>query len=44
MSEPRIEQMREIKRWHDNDIKGNRLRNYVKEVQKKNSGIMTIMK
>ena len=36
--------MREIKRWHDHDIKGNRLRNYMKEVGKKNSTIMTIVK
>ena len=42
MSNPRLEHLREIKRWHDHDIKGNRLRNYMKEVGKQNSSIMTI--
>ena len=33
-----------IKKWHENDLKGNRLRNYMKEVGKRNSNIMTITK
>ena len=32
MSESRMEHLREIKRWRDNDIKGNRKRYYMKEV------------
>lgn len=43
MSKARTENMREIKRWRDNDIKGNRLSYYTKEVMIKNSNVMTIV-
>ena len=44
MSEHRDEHVREIKRWRDKDIKGNRKRYYLKEVQSSNADIMTITK
>ena len=43
MTDPRMENFREIKRWRDNDIKGNRERYYTKEVYNKNASIMTIV-
>ena len=44
MSKPLYEHLREIKRWRDNDTKGNRKNYYVKEVVGKNAAIMTIVK
>jgi hypothetical protein len=44
MSVPLDENLREIKRWRDNDTKGNRKSYYVKEVINKNANIMTIVK
>jgi len=44
MSKPLYEHLREIKRWRDNDTKGNRKNYYVKEVMSKNAAIMTIVK
>ena len=44
MTPYRDEHLREIKRWRDSDIKGNRQCYYIKEVQSKNANIMTIQK
>jgi len=44
MSQPLDEHLREIKRWRDNDNKGNRKSYYVKEVVNRNANIMTIVK
>lgn len=44
MSDPWKEHLREVRRWHDADIKGNRKSYYMKEVLGKNSKIMTIVK
>ena len=43
MTDPRMENLREIKSWRDKDIKGNRERYYTKEVYNKNANIMTIV-
>ena len=43
MTSEKTEHLREIKRWRDSDTKGNRKTYYIKEVQKKNNDIMTIV-
>lgn len=43
ITNPKCDELTMIKRWHENDLKGNRLRNYFKEVGKRNSSIMTIV-
>ena len=44
MTEPRTENIKEISRFHDNDTKGNREREYVKQVESQNADINTVEK
>ena len=42
MTEPRTENIKEISRFHDNDTKGNRSREYIKQVESQNADINTV--
>ena len=44
LTDPRNAHIKEMTRWRDNDVKGNRKRYYINQVRNKNASIMTIVK